>query len=151
MQRSAISNSEELKAEIVRLKAIDKEQTLELKKRFNGPKAVFLTLGTVFQKPGEKNRGPLSGYFNPDLLRLVSRFAIPFALNKTIFRNANFLVKLIVDLASQKAASQVSEPAAENLLRQAKTLFKDLLHKIKPLISKAPNASTKEAAKQIKG
>jgi hypothetical protein len=136
MQSLAIANSEELKAEIARLKVIDREQTMEIKKRFNSTKAVFLTLGSLFQKPGEKGSNPVSGLFHPDLLRLVSRFAMPLALNKTIFRNSGFLVKMIVDLVSQKAASQVSEPGAEKLFRQAKTLITGLIHKVKPLLSK---------------
>ncbi len=71
------------------------------------------------------------GLLHPDIVKLVSRFAIPFTLNKTVFRHSNFLVKALVGLVSQKAAGFVTEDKAESLLTKGKALFNHFFHKEK--------------------
>ena len=44
-----------------------------------------------------------------DLISMASRFVLPFALNKTIFRSSNFIVKTVVGLLSQKASGFINE------------------------------------------
>src|SRR3569833_2155924 len=102
-----INNSWELREEIIRLSALEKEQAIALKQRFNSPAAIFSSLYSLFPKsaPGEKH----TNLFNQDFISILSRFLLPLTLNKTLFRNSGFIVKALVGLVSQKASGYINE------------------------------------------
>lgn len=121
MNTLAISNREELRAEISRLRSIDIEQGEALALRFSSPSAVFASVRSLF--PGHqanKWRDPVT---------LIARVLLPLTLNKTLFRNSNFLTRLIGGFAAQKAAGLVTEERAENAWHGAQSLFNKLFHK----------------------
>jgi hypothetical protein len=139
MNTKDIANSQELKAEIARLKAASHEQGLEIKTRFKNPKAIVQTIGSLLPATTDAIGNTRPGYLHPDLLKLASRFLIPFALNKTIFRNSNFLIKMVVDLVSQKAANQVTTAGTEKLIGEGRSVLTNLWRKLEPLIrTKSP-------------
>jgi hypothetical protein len=118
-----ITNISDLQAEIFRLKALEKEQTIALKSRFNSPSAIFSTVLTIFPRSNDTDAIKGTSIFHPDMLNLVSRFILPLALNKTLFKHSNFLVKTLVGLVSQKASNYVSEETVTGVWDKAKALF----------------------------
>jgi hypothetical protein len=121
-----IKSHADLKNEIYRLQGLEREKSLELKARFNGPGAIFSTVMSLFKS--EHTDPKEGGIFNQDFLGVLSRFALPFALNKTLFRNSNFIVKSIVGLISQKASHYISEDSVEGVWDKAKGLFGKFTH-----------------------
>lgn len=123
-----INNHSDLRAEIYRLQGLEHEQSIAIKQRFSSPGAIFSSLFSLFPR-GEGHEGDKDGgIFNQDFLGMISRFVIPFALNKTLFRNSNFLIKALVGLVSQKASHYVSEDSVENVWDKAKGLFGKVSH-----------------------
>jgi hypothetical protein len=123
-----INNHDDLRNEIFRLQGLEREQSIALKQRFNGPGAIFSTMFSLFPKSDNANDS-LGGVFNQDFLGVISRFVLPFTLNKTLFRNSNFLIKALVGLVSQKASHYISEDSVEGVWDKAKGLFNKLIHK----------------------
>ncbi|MBW4888097.1 hypothetical protein KXQ82_00155 [Mucilaginibacter sp. HMF5004] len=100
----AINNINDLRAEIALLKVQKTEQEAAIKKHFSSPSAIFSTIFSGFSSNPAKDN-----LFNvEDLVALASRLFLPFALNKTLFRNSNFLVKMLVNLVSQKASGIIN-------------------------------------------
>jgi len=118
-----ITNVSDLQAEIFRLKALEKQQSVALKARFNSPSAIFSTALTLFPRSNDTDGIKGTSFFHPDMLNLVSRFIIPLALNKTLFKHSNFLVKTLVGLVSQKASNYVNEDTVSGIWDKAKALF----------------------------
>jgi len=116
-----INNHTDLRNEILRLQGIEREQSIAIKQRFNSPGALFSTLFSLFPKGDENDKS--GGVFNQDFLGVISRFVIPFTLNKTLFRHSNFLVKALVGLISQKASHFISEDSVESVWDKAKGLI----------------------------
>ena len=116
----SINNTSELKAEIARLKMVGEEQSIAIKTRFNTPSAVFSTLYSIFPK-SDGTKG--SGFFNQDIFGLLSRVLLPLTLNKTIFRNSNFIIKTLVGFFSQKASHFISEDSVSGVWDKVKSLF----------------------------
>ncbi|HEY8782789.1 MAG TPA: hypothetical protein VIM16_14285 [Mucilaginibacter sp.] len=117
-----IKNIDNLRMEIFRLQGLEQEQGIALGKRFNTPAALLSTLFSLFPKStadGEKS----TGFFHQDIVGLVSRFVLPLVLNKTIFRNSNFVVKTLVGILSQKASHFISEESLTGLWDKVKSLF----------------------------
>src|ERR1700712_4541117 len=118
-----ITNSNDLRAEIERLKGVKQEQSIALKARFNGPAAIFSTVYSLFPKhqhtPGEDK----TNIFNQDFVSIISRFLIPLTLNKTLFKNSGFIVKALVGLVSQKASGYINEDSVMSIWDKAKHLF----------------------------
>lgn len=105
-----VTNTSELKAEITKLKLLAATQQQAITPRFSSPSAVFSTVYSAFSgKPGIVGEHKEKGFFNQDVVGLLSRIVLPFTLNKTVFRNSNFIVKTLVGLASQKASHFISE------------------------------------------
>jgi hypothetical protein len=101
-----INNLHDLRNEIARLRVIKNEQEIAIKEHFSSPSAIIGTVYSAFSG-GDKSKG---GFFKADdIISLVSRFVLPFALNKTIFRSSNFIVKTIVGLLSQSASGFINE------------------------------------------
>jgi hypothetical protein len=133
-----INNHTDLRNEILRLQGVEREQSIAIKQRFSSPGALFSTLFTLFPKGADDDKS--GGVFNQDLLGVISRFVIPFTLNKTLFRHSNFLVKALVGLVSQKASHFISEDSVESVWDKAK----GLISKIPDIFSKdkKPNPET---------
>jgi hypothetical protein len=111
--------------EISRLKGLEAEQTIAIGKRFNSLSAIFSTIVSLFPKSTTAADGEKSpGFFDQDIVGLLSRFVLPFALNKTIFRHSNFVVKALVGLVSQKASHFITEESVAALWEKVITLFK---------------------------
>lgn len=118
---ASISNIQDLQAEIARLTVAQKEQQEALGKRFNSPGATLSTVMTLFPRTGEGTQ--ISKILKQDIIGLLSRVALPFALNKTFFRKSNFIVKTLVGLASQKASHFISEASVSNAWHSLLGLF----------------------------
>jgi hypothetical protein len=118
----SIKNSVELKAEIIRLRAQEEVQSLELKARFNTPSALFHTILSLFPRSSSAE-GSKNNILNQDFFGLISRILLPLTLNKTLFRNSNFLVKGIVGFLSQKASHFISEDSVMGLWDKIKSVF----------------------------
>ena len=116
---TSINNASELRAEIARLKMVSEEQSLAIKDRFNTPSALFHTIISIFPKSPEGK----GGFFNQDIFGLLSRVLLPLTLNKTIFRNSNFLIKTLVGFLSQKASHLVNENVVTGAWDKVKSLF----------------------------
>jgi hypothetical protein len=116
----SINNANDLRAEIVRLRMLRDEQKVAIQQRFNSPSAIFSTIISIFPK-----RAPGTGndIFHQDFFGIISRILLPLTLNKTIFRNSNFLVKGVVGFLSQKASHFISEDSLAGLVNKVKSLF----------------------------
>lgn len=116
-----IRNSWELREEIVRLRALEKEQAMAIKERFNSPAAIFSTVYSLFPKSaGGQSRNNI---FNQDFVSILSRILLPLTLNKTLFRKSGFIVKTLVGLVSQKASGFINEDSVVGLWDKVKSLF----------------------------
>jgi len=120
-----IKSHADLKSEIYRLQGLEREKSLELRARFNGPGAIFSTIMSLFKGDHSNEK---DGVFQQDFLGVLSRFALPFALNKTLFRKSNFIIKAIVGFVSQKASHYISEDSVESVWDKAKGLFGKVTH-----------------------
>ena len=107
-----------LRSEIARLKGVQQQQKEALSARFDGPGAIFSTIMTLLPKSAATE-----SLAHQDMVGLLSRIVLPFALNKTLFRNSNFIVKTLVGIASQKASHFISEDSVGGLWGKAKSLF----------------------------
>jgi hypothetical protein len=119
-----IKNINDLREEIYRLKALEQEKSVALAQRFESPSAVFSTLKSLI--PSSKNPDGTNkpGFFHQDLIGLISRFALPFTLNRTLFRNSGFVIKTLVGMVSQKASHFISEDSVTGVWDKVKGLFK---------------------------
>src|SRR3569833_4329073 len=109
----SISNIEELRAEIVRLRLVKAEQGKAIARRFNSPMTSLATLYTMF--PREEGVEDKNSIFNQDFFGLISRILLPLTLNKTLFRNSNFVIKGLVGFLSQKASHFISEDSVTGI------------------------------------
>ncbi|MEO6981027.1 MAG: hypothetical protein ABJA76_13550 [Mucilaginibacter sp.] len=119
---SPIRNISDLRGEIYRLKEVEQQQIVAIGQRFRNFSATISTLGTLFPR-SITSEGKSTSFFDQDLVGLISRFVLPFTLNKTIFRNSGFLVKTLVGLVSQKASHFISEDTVLGLWDKVKHLF----------------------------
>jgi hypothetical protein len=55
-------------------------------------------------------------------VQLASRFLLPFTLNKTLFRRSNFLIKMLVRIASQRVSRLINEKSVGTIWDKIKTL-----------------------------
>jgi hypothetical protein len=121
MAGASISNIDELRAEIVRLRVVKEEQGKALAKRFNSPMATLSTLYSMF--PRDPEADSKSSIFGQDFFGLLSRVLLPLTLNKTLFRNSNFLVKGLVGLLSQKAYHFINEDTLTGIWDKVRSLL----------------------------
>ncbi|PTQ99632.1 hypothetical protein C8P68_102459 [Mucilaginibacter yixingensis] len=127
---ASITNIQDLQAEIARLTVAQKEQGEALGKRFSSPGHTFSTLMTLFPKAADGMQvGKILGQ---DIVGLLSRIALPFALNKTLFRKSNFLTKTLVGLVSQKASHFINEASVSSAWHNLMGLFSKKDKKSKP-------------------
>jgi hypothetical protein len=118
-----VKNIDDLRTEIYRLKGVEQEQSAAIGKRFSSPSALFSTLYSLFPKSTNAD-GEKSSFFDQDIVGLISRFVLPFTLNKTLFKNSNFIVKTLVGIVSQKVSHFITEDSLISLWDKVKTLFK---------------------------
>lgn len=118
-----IRNITDLQGEILRLKQLERDQSVAIGQRFSTFSATISTLGSLFPRNVNAD-GTKSSFFDQDLVGILSRFLLPLTLNKTIFRNSGFIVKTIVSLVSQKASHLINEDLVVGLWDKAKSLFK---------------------------
>jgi len=117
-----IRNISDLQGEIARLKESEQKQSVAIGVRFKTFSSTISTLRTLFPQNITAD-GKTSGFFDQDLVGLISRFVLPFTLNKTIFRNSGFIVKTLVGLVSQKASHFISEDSVLSVWDKVKHLF----------------------------
>jgi hypothetical protein len=118
-----INNITDLRFEIDRLKGIEAEQGYAIGQRFRSPGAIFSTFFSLFSGTPSNDGAKNAGFWEQDFVGLISRFLLPFTLNKTLFRNSNFIVKAIVGLVSQKASHFITEDSVMGLWDKVKSLF----------------------------
>lgn len=117
-----INNIDDLRSEVARLKEVEQLQKTALGRRFTGPSAIFSTVLSLFPKSAATD-GLQSSFANQDIVGLLSRIVLPFTLNKTVFRNSNFIVKTLVGLVSQKASHFISEDSVGGIWDKAKSII----------------------------
>jgi hypothetical protein len=122
-----IRNVDDLHSQIARLSFLKQQQKAAIGERFNSPSAVFLTALSIFPKSSATNN-----LKSQDIFGLLSRIVLPFALNKTLFRHSNFIVKALVGFASQKASRFISEESVAGVWDKAKGIFDKFTKKDKP-------------------
>ncbi len=113
----------DLRLEISRLKGVELEGRLALGNRFNSPAALFSTVFSIFSGPPTADGVKRPGFFDQDIAGLISRFVLPFTLNKTLFRNSNFIIKALVGLVSQKVSHFITEDSVVSVWDKVKSLF----------------------------
>ncbi|WP_345949767.1 hypothetical protein ABDD95_23245 [Mucilaginibacter sp. PAMB04274] len=122
-----VKNVLDLQSEIIRLEKLKQEQEMGLKHRFSSPSAIFQSIKSIFPKSPEGEAGAGGGgigsLFSPDIVSLISRFVLPIALNKTLFKRSGFIVKTVVGLLSQKASTYISEDSVTSVWGRVKSLF----------------------------
>jgi hypothetical protein len=115
-----INNINDLRNEIARLRVVKNEQEAAIKEHFSSPSAIISTVYSAFWG-GDTAKG---GFFKADdIISLVSRFVLPFALNKTIFRSSNFIVKTIVGVLSQSASGFINEKTIATVWDKLKAII----------------------------
>ena len=124
-----INNIHDLKLEIARLKNLETDQAVALRARFAGPSALFSSFLSIFPKSPTVDGVKGASFFDQDFLGLVSRIVLPLTLNKTLFKNSNFLVKTLVGVLSQKASHYISEDAVGGIWGKAKSIFEKFTKK----------------------
>ena len=117
-----IKNSSDLKAEIIRLRMQEQAQSLEIKARFSSPSAIFHTVLSLFPRSSSAD-GSKGNILNQDFFGLISRILLPLTLNKTLFRNSNFLIKGLVGFLSQKASHFITEDSVVGIWGKIKSVF----------------------------
>lgn len=127
----AIYNIADLRAEIDRLKAVKNEQEAAIISRFNSPSAIFHTVTSMFKGSSADNKK--EGIFGngQDFVSLISRVALPFLLNKTIFRSSNFIIKAVVGLLSQKASGFINEKSVVTAWDKVRSVIPNIFRKNK--------------------
>ncbi|HWZ35354.1 MAG TPA: hypothetical protein VNW51_04305 [Mucilaginibacter sp.] len=122
-----INSHADLKNEIYRLQGLEREKGRALRARFNGPGAILQLIFSIFSK-NELTDEKDGGIFKQDFIGVLSRFVLPFALNRTLFRNSGLIIKTIVGLISQKASLYISEDSVESVWDKAKGLLGKAVH-----------------------
>jgi len=115
----SINSASDLQAEMARLRLLRDEQGAAIEARFSSPSAIFSTIYSLFSK-GDGSKGNILGQ---DLFGILSRILLPLVLNKTLFRNSNFLIKGLVGLVSQKASHFITEDNVMGLWNKITELF----------------------------
>jgi len=120
---TSIQTTEQLKAEILRLREMEEQQKTEIIKRINTPSALFHTILSVYSNSPGRDNDSKGSIFNQDMFGILSRILLPLTLNKTIFRNSNFVVKTLVGFLSQKASHFISEDSLAGLINKVRSIF----------------------------
>src|ERR1700743_2713265 len=123
MEYVSIKSRDDLRMEILRLQGVSAEQGKAIGAHFSSPGAIFATIFSLFSNKSHDVDEKDGGIMSQDFVGLISRFILPMVLNKTIFRNSNFIVKALVGLVSQKASHFISEESIEGLWHKVSSAF----------------------------
>lgn len=118
-----IQNSEELRAEILRLRTlrfeIEDELLIETNKVTAKLRIPLMVLGKLNEWFGPFQRGSnriSTGSDQQDWVTSVFRIGLPVMLNKFIFPKSGFLLKSVVEFLSQHAATTVNKNVMSELI-----------------------------------
>ncbi|TAF46341.1 MAG: hypothetical protein EAZ51_02275 [Sphingobacteriales bacterium] len=78
---------------------------------------------TPFKLKGAKN------IYQNDWVNLLSRFILPYILNKLFLKKSNFIVKALISLLSQAAITSVNKSSVANLVDKITQFVKSKTHK----------------------
>ena len=120
--RPRIENINDLRAEIIRLRAKRLDQEIELTKvtarikaRLHFPVLVYNKISDFFIEMFGDNPENLNKTEHRDWVTNILRVGLPVALNKFLFPRSGFLLKSVVALVSQKAAKNVNKDSITDL------------------------------------
>jgi len=112
----SIRNVDELKAEIARLKLLQKEQEsylsdqfILLKDKVESPIRFFNKITSWFPKLTNNINSFGSSDLNSDWVTNSLRIGLPFLFNKVLFRKAGFIKKALLLVATQKMAGGLNQ------------------------------------------
>lgn len=112
----SIRNVDELRAEISRLKLLQKEQESYLSEQFillqdkiESPIRFFNKLTSWFPKMNNNLSSLGSTDSNSDWVTNSLRVGLPFLFNKVLFRKAGFIKKALLLIATQKMAGGLNQ------------------------------------------
>lgn len=120
-----IKTIHDLRNEIVRLETLNVQQEVAIKQRFSSPSTIYKTLLTVFPKSSSGHNGKptqLNGLLNQDLVATISKFLLPFTLNKTLFKESGFITRSIVTFLSKKASEYINQNSVTTGWDKIKTM-----------------------------
>ncbi len=132
-----VKNINDLRDEILRLKTVEHDQSIALGQRFKSPSAVFSTIVSLF--PRSEHSDKEKGFFDQDIVGLLSRIVLPFTLNKTLFRKSGFIVKTLVGLVSQKASHFITEDSVVGVWDKVKSWIPGKKHGAEGSNAKKPH------------
>ena len=119
--KSKIENIDDLRSEILRLKlqrfhheALIEQHVNKIKDKFRIPTILLNKINSWFgdNTPGVDNS-------NSDWVTNTLRIGLPVALNKLVFGKSGFIMKSLVTLLSQKAATSVNKDSITNWIDTA--------------------------------
>ncbi|RYE28708.1 MAG: hypothetical protein EOP42_16140 [Sphingobacteriaceae bacterium] len=137
-----IKSIHDLRNEIVRLETLTVQQEATIKQRFSSPKVIYKTLLSVFPKSAVNKNGDgvkLNALLNQDVVATISKFLLPFTLNRTLFKGSGFITKSVVNFLSQKASGYINQDTVVSGWDKIKKSVSDspvtntILAKVKPL------------------
>ncbi|RYE32511.1 MAG: hypothetical protein EOP42_09365 [Sphingobacteriaceae bacterium] len=137
-----IKSIHDLRNEIVRLETLTVQQEATIKQRFSSPKTIYKTLLSVFPKSAVNKSGDgvnVSALLNQDVVATISKFLLPFTLNRTLFKGSGFITKSIVNFLSEKASGYINQDAVVSGFDKIKKSVTNskvtdtVLSKLKPL------------------
>lgn len=109
--KSKIENIDDLRSEILRLKlqrfqheAVIENEINEIKNKFRLPSILLHKVNSFFG--GDDHGVDKTGH---DWVTNALRIGLPVALNKLVFGKSGFIIKSLVALVSQKAATSVNK------------------------------------------
>ncbi len=137
-----IKSIHDLRNEIVRLETLTVQQEATIKQRFSSPKIMYKTVLSIFPKSAVNKSGDgvnISALLNQDVVATVSKFLLPFTLNRTLFKGSGFITKSIVNFLSQKASGYINQDTVVSGFDKVKKsvtnspVTNTILNKLKPL------------------
>lgn len=121
-----ITNIDDLRAELDRLRQKKQFQENELKQHFNSPLNAFNTILSMLHRDS-KGLKPFTSH--QDIFTWLSKIALPFTLNKTLFRKSNFVIKSLVRMLSQNVSPQINEKSVNGVWSKLKGIIPGLKKK----------------------
>lgn len=119
--KTKIENIDDLRSEILRLKlqrfhheALIEQHVHKIKDKFRIPSVLLNKVNTWF---GDNARG--IDKTSSDWVTNALRIGLPVALNKLVFGKSGFIIKSLVTLLSQKAATSVNKDSITNWIDTA--------------------------------
>jgi hypothetical protein len=119
--KSKISNIDDLRSEILRLKlqqfhheAVIEQDINKIKDKFRIPSILLNKVNTWF---GDNTKG--ADKTSNDWVTNALRIGLPVALNKLVFGRSNFIIKSLVAMLSQKAATSVNKDTLTHWIDKA--------------------------------